>query len=255
MLADYPLFDAHLHIIDPRFPLIPNNGFLPEAFTYHDYLTRMVNYNLCGGAIVSGSCQGFDQSYLIGALKSLGTGFVGVTQLPLDVSEQEILDLNSAGVRAIRFNLYRGGSADIKHLNQIAQRVYELANWHVELYLDSTALTELHTTINSLPKVSIDHLGLSKDGFAGLLKLVELGVQVKASGFSRGDLNIASAISAIYSVNPEALMFATDLPSTRAPVAYSDDDFSLIIDCLGESAARQVFFENAMEFYQPNYLN
>lgn len=49
------LFDAHLHIIDPAFPLVANNGYLPEPFTHADYLTRMQPYRLCGGAVVSGS--------------------------------------------------------------------------------------------------------------------------------------------------------------------------------------------------------
>ncbi|MCF5281267.1 2-pyrone-4,6-dicarboxylate hydrolase, partial [Pseudomonas syringae] len=26
------IFDAHCHIIDPGFPLIANNGYLPEPF-------------------------------------------------------------------------------------------------------------------------------------------------------------------------------------------------------------------------------
>jgi len=29
----HPLFDAHLHIINPRFPLVPNAGYLPPSFT------------------------------------------------------------------------------------------------------------------------------------------------------------------------------------------------------------------------------
>jgi predicted TIM-barrel fold metal-dependent hydrolase len=32
------LFDAHFHIIDPRFPLIANRGYLPAAFTVADYV-------------------------------------------------------------------------------------------------------------------------------------------------------------------------------------------------------------------------
>ena len=28
-----PVFDAHLHIVDPRFPLVENNGYLPDPFT------------------------------------------------------------------------------------------------------------------------------------------------------------------------------------------------------------------------------
>ena len=34
------VFDAHLHIINPRFPLVPNNGYVPEAFTVDDYMAR-----------------------------------------------------------------------------------------------------------------------------------------------------------------------------------------------------------------------
>ena len=30
---DFNLFDAHFHIIDQRFPLVPNNGYVPEPFT------------------------------------------------------------------------------------------------------------------------------------------------------------------------------------------------------------------------------
>lgn len=36
----HDIFDAHLHVIDPRFPLVPNGGYLPEPFTAEDYLER-----------------------------------------------------------------------------------------------------------------------------------------------------------------------------------------------------------------------
>ena len=45
-----PVFDAHLHIIDGRFPLVPNAGFVPPPFTCADYLARMAGYDLVGGA-------------------------------------------------------------------------------------------------------------------------------------------------------------------------------------------------------------
>lgn len=32
-----PVFDAHVHIIDPRFPLTGNDGYLPPAFTVDQY--------------------------------------------------------------------------------------------------------------------------------------------------------------------------------------------------------------------------
>lgn len=105
------LFDAHLHIIDPRFPLVANQGYVPDAFTVEDYLERVSSLGVRGGAVVSGSFQGFDQNYLVDALGRLGDGFAGVTQLPATVTDEEVLRLDAAGVRAVRFNLYRGGAA------------------------------------------------------------------------------------------------------------------------------------------------
>jgi len=131
MLNHLPLFDSHFHIIDPSFPLVPNNGFVPEAFTTENYLKRMSSYDLVGGAVVSGSFQAFDQGYLLAALEALGGGFVGVTQVPESITDEELSVLDKAGVRAVRFNLKSGGSEDVKHLEAMAKRVYELFSWHV----------------------------------------------------------------------------------------------------------------------------
>lgn len=248
---EYKLFDTHLHIIDSRFPLVPNEGYLPEEFTCVDYLERMKSYDLVGGAIVSGSFQAFDQTYLVDALKRLGPTFVGVTQVPATVSDGELMELNDAGVRAVRFNLKRGGSADVRYLGSMARRVHELAGWHVELYVDSRELTGLYDTLAALPAVSIDHLGLAREGFGTLLKLVERGVRVKATGFGRVDFDVRTALQELYAANPEALMFGTDLPSTRAPRPYDDGDFDLVIEALGDEGARKVFHDNAAAFYAP----
>jgi len=246
-----PVFDSHFHIIDQRFPLVPNDGYLPEDFTCADYLARTGNLKLAGGAVVSGSFQALDQSYLIDALAKLGPGFVGVTQLPATVGDQELLRLNGLGVRAVRFNLKRGGSEKIEHLESMARRVYDLVRWHVELYVDSRDLAGLEATLAVLPAVSIDHLGLSKQGFATLLGLVEKGVRVKATGFGRVDFDVKTALREICSANPDALMFGTDLPSTRAPRPYRDGDLLLVLEALGEDLARKVLYDNAAAFYRP----
>ncbi len=80
------VFDAHLHIIDPRFPLEP--GYRPPAFTVADYRERTAELGITGGAVVSGSFQGHDQTYLLDALERLGPGFAGVTQLPATTSRR-----------------------------------------------------------------------------------------------------------------------------------------------------------------------
>jgi predicted TIM-barrel fold metal-dependent hydrolase len=251
LIATLPVFDSHFHIIDKSFPLVPNQGYLPDDFTCSDYLKRTANIALKGGAVVSGSFQALDQSYLIDALATLGPGFVGVTQLPATVSDEEVLKLNDAGVRAVRFNLKRGGSEGVEHLEEMARRVHELAGWHVELYVDSRDLPDLKETLSKLPAVSIDHLGLSNEGFPTLLSLVEKGVRVKATGFGRVDFDVKSALREITAANPDALMFGTDLPSTRAPRPYQDEDLLLVLEALGEDLGKKALYDNAVAFYHP----
>lgn len=244
------IFDAHLHIIDNRFPLVANHGYLPDAFTCDDYIDRMKSYNLAGGAVVSGSFQHCDQAFLVAALQRLGPSFIGVTQISETISDKRILKLNRAGVRGVRFNLKRGGSEGAQHLSRFAQRIHDLVGWHVELYSDSRELDSLYDVLITLPSVSIDHLGLSSQGFPTLCRLAEKGVRVKASGFGRVDFNVRNALVELFAVNPGALMFGTDLPSTRASRPYRDSDFLLVEDALGAENAEKVFYRNAASFYR-----
>ena len=230
------------------------------------YLEKMRPYNLLGGAVVSGSFQAFDQSYLIDALKKLGPSFVGVTQLPASVSDNEIMALNKAGVRGLRFNLRRGGSAQLSDLDCLARRVYDIAAWHCELYADAADLLPLYSLLRNLPSVSIDHLGLSKAGLPTLLMLVEQGVRIKATGFGRVDfdndndndndsdsvfdINMIAALRDLHSANPAALMFGSDLPSTRAPRPFLQSDIAILIDSVGEAQANAVLHANAARFYR-----
>lgn len=245
------IFDAHFHIIDPNYPLTPNQGYLPDAFTTHDYQQQIkqLGLKITGGAVVSGSFQAFDQNYLIDALKKLGPTFVGVTNLQHDATDEDIMQLHQSGIRAVRFNLYRGESEDVKHIKNTAQRIYDLTKWHIELYVDSSDLKFLSPTLLSLPKVSIDHLGLSKKGFKDLITLAEKGIYVKATGFMRVDFDVATALKTLYEANPNALMFGTDLPGTRAPRIFNCEDLAIIQDNFEVKAAHKILYANATRFY------
>ncbi len=238
-------FDAHLHIIDYEYQINENNGYMPL-----EYKSEVNSLNIIGGAIVSGSFQGFDQSYLIDTLNKLNGNYVGVTQLPHSVTDDELIFLNNQGVSGLRFNVKRGGSEDLSKLEYFAKRVNEVVGWHTELYIDSKKLSDIKTTIKKLPAVSIDHLGLSKEGLPHMLDLVEQGVKVKATGFSRTDLDIPNTFRSIYNINPEALMFGTDLPSTRAPYRFNENDIQIIENNFTNEECENIFYKNATKWYR-----
>lgn len=238
-------FDAHLHIIDYEYQINENNGYMPL-----EYKSEVNSLNIIGGAIVSGSFQGFDQSYLIDTLNKLNGNYVGVTQLPHSVTDDELIFLNNQGVSGLRFNVKRGGSEDLSKLEYFAKRVNEVVGWHTELYIDSKKLSDIKTTIKKLPAVSIDHLGLSKEGLPHMLDLVEQGVKVKATGFSRTDLDILNTLRSIYNINPEALMFGTDLPSTRAPYRFNENDIQIIENNFTNEECENIFYKNATKWYR-----
>lgn len=250
-MNEYGIFDAHLHVIDPRFPLVSNEGYLPEPFTTQDYLERVGSLGVIGGAVVSGSFQAFDTSYLLDALEVLGPSFIGVAQLPASVSDDEVLRLHEAGVRAVRFNIERGSSESAENLELLAKRVYEISGWHAELYASSDGLAVLEGMLRRLPSFSIDHLGLSQDGFGTLLSLVERGARVKATGFGRLDFDPSPVMREISAANPDALMFGTDLPSTRARRPFRNEDIDTVVEAVGEGLARKVLHDNAASFYGP----
>ncbi|RKQ36831.1 amidohydrolase family protein [Kocuria tytonis] len=246
------VFDSHLHIIDPAHPLVANDGFVPGPFTVADYRERTEGLGIAGGAVVSGSFQALDQGYLVAALRALGPGFVGVTQIPVDTTDRRIRELHDAGVRAVRFNVARGGSADLDELERLARRVHDLAGWHAEFYIDARSIdADLSHRIAALPAASIDHLGMHADGLPTLLRLVAQGVKVKATGFGRVELDPTATIRAIMDTDPTALMAGTDPPSTRARRPFRDEDLEVIRAALSPGEVADVFWNNAAAFYAP----
>ena len=255
MSAD-PIFDAHLHIVDPRFPLVANSGFLPAAFTVADYRAATSALAIAGGAVVAGSFQGFDHACVADAIEQLGPEFAGVIQARDGVSDAELSALAARGIRALRFNVHRAGTWHPAALERLARRAYGVCRWHTEVYADAAALSMLEPVLARLPAVVIDHLGLQRAALPVLLRLVERGARVKASGFGRFDSNPAPALAAIANANPGALLFGTDLPCTRAPRPFVPADLTLLRQALADDALiRAALYENAVALYRPQSVD
>jgi predicted TIM-barrel fold metal-dependent hydrolase len=232
------VFDSHLHIIDPRFPPAGDRGFVPESFKVDDYRAATAGLNVVGGAVVAGSFQGGSDPfmYLLHAIAQLGPRFVGVVHPNSDVTDEEILALDAAGVRAVRFNLHRGGVLD----DALALRVHEVAGWHTEVYADGQTLAAHEARLRALPRLSVDHLGLDRDA---LPVLQRLGCMVKATGFGRVDLDVEATLRAL---DPARLLFGTDLPCTRARRPFEPGDLELVAGVAPAALAK-----NARAWYRP----
>jgi len=244
------VFDSHFHVIDPRFPLVENQGYTPPPFTLDDYLEKARPLGVKGGALVSGSFQAYDQTYLIDTLGRLGPGWVGVTQVPADISDAEMVRLAGVGIRALRFNILRGAAADMDAIVAQAKRAHDVAGWHAEFYADAAELRPHVSRLSALPRISIDHLGMTEAGMPVLLDLVAAGAWVKATGFGRVALDVPKALERIAAKNPNALVFGTDMPSTRAKVPFSPADVDLVRKVLGPELSAKAFWDNPVALYR-----
>ena len=244
------IFDSHFHIINPEYPLVANNGYLPPDFTTTDYMAAVNQYDIVGGAVVSGSFQAFDQNYLMDALNKLGKDFYGVANIWADITPEELYLMNEANVVAVRFNVQRGGSEKIEHMESLSNFLYSNYGWHTELYIDSKELKNLRSVLENIPKFSIDHLGMSDAGLNELYYWVERGTKIKATGFGRIDMDPIAVMKTIYNIAPDALMFGTDLPSTRANIPFSGKDLNLVLNNFTESELENILYNNAKIWYQ-----
>lgn len=175
-----------------------------------------------------------------------------MANIPNGISISELERLHKSNISAVRFNLKRGGSERLENLVELSNRLFDSYGWHTELYIDSKHLKELKTTLEQIPRFSIDHLGLSKAGLLELYYWAEKGVKIKATGFGRLDFNPVNIMKKIYAINPSSLMFGTDLPSTRAKVPFTVNDLKLIKDNFSNTEQKNIFYENAIEWYGKN---
>lgn len=244
-----PVFDAHCHIINPRFALKATRDLPTDVFGAADYLAVARPLGIIAGAVVSQSYHGFDQGYLLDALRRLGAGYVGVTQLPVSVTDAELATLNGFGVRGVRFTLRGETSGQLAQIESMAHRLYRRVGWHCELNVAPQDLPDLEPWLLRLPRLCIDYLDQRQDNLHSLLRLAKKGVKIKACGFERLGFPAAEALKEISAASPHALMFGTDLPSSCNEHDSRARDIVLIQDTLSERAAQQVLWDNATAFY------
>lgn len=230
------MFDSHLHIFDPSAPMPGHDGFIPGPFTIADYRAATVGLGITGGAVVAASTQARDPAPLLAAAAALGEAFVVVAEADPGQDDADFAALAEAGVRGLRFNLHRRATFTISGAIAHAARAADFG-LHAEIYCDAARLAPHVAALAGLPRLALDHLGLTEAGLPVTCDLARAGVKVKATGFGRVLLDVARTLEAIEAAASGVLMAGTDLPSTRAARVFAPSDLDLLRRVLGAASA------------------
>ncbi|MEP7280913.1 MAG: amidohydrolase family protein [Rubrivivax sp.] len=155
--------DAHCHVFGPgaQFPFAPERKYTPcdaskaQLFALRDHLGFARN------VIVQATCHGADNRAMIDACRSSDGRARGVATLRRTVTDDDLRQLNAAGVRGVRFNFVKRlvDFTPKDELLEIATRIAPLG-WHVVIYFEAIDLPELWDFFSALPTtVVVDHMG------------------------------------------------------------------------------------------------
>ena len=183
--------NAHLHIIDPRFP---NDGKAAEQIgTIETYKAIAARLHLDRAVFVQAKTFGCDNTCLLDAIEKFGRkNSAGIAVVTNEASDAELKQLNDGGVKGLRFSVWNPANAVVSFEDclPLSKRVYDFG-WNMQLHMSAKQLMERAEIIRQIPgKVVIDHmgrmdphLGINDPALPVLFSLIDKGnVWVKISG-------------------------------------------------------------------------
>jgi predicted TIM-barrel fold metal-dependent hydrolase len=243
--------DCHQHIYDPaRFPYDPKAMLKPGAATVADYRMLQKRLGTTRNVIVQPSTYAVDNRCLVDSLKQFGKSARGVAVINTSVTDDELKELNAAGVRGIRVNLAQGGGTTWEMIDPLAKRIMPMG-WHIQIQADGPEIFAHKEILNRVPcQVVFDHLGHvpEPDGvkspvFGMISEMLHKGKGwVKLSGFD-DDTKIGPptyadsvAVAAAYVKEaPERLVWGSNWPHPTQKDDNKPDD-ALLLDLLAKVA-------------------
>ncbi len=244
--------------MDPKAKLHPANA------TVADYRLLQQRIGTTRSVVVQPSTYGVDNRCLLDALSQFGLANArGVAVVNPSVSDAELKELGTAGVRGIRFNLVQTGATTPDMIEPLAKRISALG-WHIQVNADAEQIMAEAALWARLPvPVVFDHLGHVPDpvhpAFGVIGKLLHSGkAWVKLSGAyidskvgppsyaDRGPVAKAYVKEA-----PERLVWGTDWPH---PTTNDKPDDAILFDLLAqwapdERTRARILVDNSAKLY------
>ena len=267
--------DAHCHVFGPanKFPFAPERKYTPcdaskeQLFKLRDFLGFERN------VIVQASCHGTNNDALEDALLSSNNLARGVAVVSPDITETDLKRLDTAGVRAVRFNFVKRlvDNTPREVFQNIAQKIATLG-WHIVVYLEAQDLEELIPFLKSLPTdIVFDHMarpdvskGTNSKEFNLFRKLMEnekfwcktsCPERLSKSGPKTNYADVKPFMKLLIENYSERVLWGTDWPHPNMKSHMPDD--GILVDILKEIAVKseiqkKLLVDNPSKLYWDN---
>jgi 2-pyrone-4,6-dicarboxylate lactonase len=210
-----------------------------------------------GEVIVAATCHGTDNSYMLNALKKSKGRALGVAFVEKNISDQELKDLDTAGVRGVRYSYVKRltNPPPPEEMVTMASRIKPL-KWHIDLYCEAADLKDLEPHIKAIPiPVVFDHMavpaidkGVSDPEFQRFLQLfrdkkdcyAKLTCPERLSGSSKPEdwSKVVPFARALAEEFPDRVITGTDWPHPNMKEGQMPNDGALLNRWIWEIAGR-----------------
>jgi predicted TIM-barrel fold metal-dependent hydrolase len=266
--------DTHVHVFENRYPLSPDRGYTPPESTLDDLRHLHATLGVSRVVFTQPSIYGTDNSAILDGMNALNAETPdrarAVAAFTMDVSDEQLADWDSIGVRGVRLNTDNKGGMPLgwDELPDLCARLAQF-NWHIEFLFPGADIIELMPHFRALTApMSIGHFayqpataGVEAPGFQALLELMREGnTWMKISGANRvsaTDLppydDVAPMAHALIDAAPDRIMWGTDWPHpNKYEVNPNDGDLA---DAFGEwvtdgSMRQRILVDTPAAFYR-----
>jgi 2-pyrone-4,6-dicarboxylate lactonase len=218
-----------------------------------------------GEVIVAATCHGTDNTYMLNALKKSSGQALGVAFVDKDVPDDELIKLDAAGVRGVRYSYVKRltNPPPPEEMLTMACRLKCLKaaakfqnDWHIDLYCEAADLEDLEPHIKAIPiPVVFDHMavpainkGVNDQGFERFLKLfrdkpdcfAKLTCPERLTGSGKPeDWSKASPFArALAAEFPDRVITGTDWPHPNMKQGQMPNDGALLNSWIWEIAEK-----------------
>jgi len=264
--------DSHCHVFGPaeRFPFAASSTYEPVDAPKEKLYELHRHLGIDRAVIVQASCHGTDNGAMVEALRAGENRYRGIAVVDDSVTEAELIDMDAAGVRGVRFNFVKrlgGGGKSTKFYTTIIDRIKPL-NWHCVLYFDSEDLDELAPFIESIDiPVIIDHmgrvpveLGVDSTPWRLLRSMIEnndkywikISCPERLSKLGPPYSDVDTVAKALLELVPDRVLWGTDWPHPNMKSHMPDDGQlvdRLLSICNSADVLSKVLVDNPQRLY------